>query len=245
MKELTSTNNDLVKESFKLKDKKYRDLTNKFLVEGYHLVDMAKDYLEIVFVKDKKDYGLISGVSYYLVNDDIIKKLSQTQNSQGIIGVCHKKKEENIKDNNVIILDNIQDPGNVGTIIRSALAFGYHDIILSNDSVDVYNDKVIRSSQGAIFKINILYQELFSALDELKKKGYKVFGTALNNAKELRDISFESKNAIILGNEGNGIRPEVLAITDENIFIEMNKDIDSLNVGVAGSIIMYELSKNK
>ena len=245
MRELTSINNELVKETSKLKDKKYRDLSGKFLVEGYHLVGMAKEYLEVVFVKDEKDYGQIGGVTYYLVNDEIIKKISQTQNSQGIIGVCHKKKEENIKSKNVIVLDNLQDPGNVGTIIRSALAFGYHDIILSNDSVDVYNDKVIRSSQGAIFKMNILYQDIFKTIKDLKSKEYKIFGTALNNAKALSDICFSTKNVIILGNEGSGIRNEILASTDENIFIEMNKDIDSLNVGVAGSIIMYELAKNK
>lgn len=243
MKEITSLNNEFIKECAKLKDKKYRDETGKFLVEGYHLVEMASDYLETIFVSDKGDYGKIKDVTYYLVTPEIIKKLSQTMNAQGIVGVCKKKEEKEISSNNILILDNLQDPGNVGTLIRSALAFNIKDIILSNEMVDIYNDKVIRSSQGAIFKVNILYRDLLEEIKVLKNKRYKVFGTALNNAKELGKIEFSDKNAIILGNEGAGIKEEILKATDENIFLEMNKEIDSLNVGVAGSILMYELSK--
>ena len=245
MKELTSINNELVKEITKLKEKKYRELQGLFLVEGYHLVDMAKDYLKIVFVRNKKDYGKIPNVTYYLVNDEIIKKISQTQSSQGIIGVCHKMQEKPLSSSNIFILDNLQDPGNVGTIIRSALAFGYKDIILGNDSVDIYNDKVIRSSQGAVFNVNILYRELVEEIKQLKNAGYRIYGTALSNAKSLSKITFSDKNAIILGNEGNGVKEELLECADENIFIDITKEIDSLNVGVAGSIIMYEISKNK
>ena len=244
MKELTSVNNDLIKSIIKLKEKKYRDIENLFIVEGYHLVEMAKDYLTILFVTDKNDYGKIKNIDYYLVNDAIINKLSQTKNPQGIIGVCKKKKEEEISSNNVMMFDNIQDPVNVGTLIRSALAFNCLDVILSNDTVDIYNDKVIRSSQGAIFKVNIIYRDLFDAIDALRDKGYKIYGTALNNATSMSDIRFPKKKAIILGNEGSGVREEILSITDSNIYLDMNKDIDSLNVGVAGSIIMYEIAKN-
>ena len=243
MKEITSINNELIKSIAKLKEKKYRDIEGCFLVEGYHLVDMAKDYLKIVFVSNKEDYGKISGVEYYLVTDAIINKLSQTINPQGIVGVCQKKEEKEVTSNNVIILDNIQDPGNVGTLIRSALAFNCFDIILGEDTVDIYNDKVIRSSQGAIFKVNLIYRNLTQEIKELKKKNYQVLGTALNNATSISKIKFLQKRAIILGNEGNGVKEEILKMTDDNIYLDMNKDIDSLNVGVAGSIIMYELTK--
>ena len=243
MKEITSINNEFIKECAKLKDKKYRDESGKFLVEGYHLIEMASDYLETIFITDKKDYGKIKDVTYYLVTNEIIKKIAQTMNSQGIVGVCKKKNEKEISLDNVLMLDNLQDPGNVGTLIRSALAFNIKDIVLSNDTVDIYNDKVIRSSQGAIFKVNIIYRDLFDEIKLLQNKGYKVFGTALNNAKKLSDIKFSNKNVIVLGNEGAGIKEDILKITNENIFLEMNKEINSLNVGVAGSILMYELSK--
>lgn len=243
MKEITSINNEFIKQCAKLKDKKYRDETGKFLVEGYHLIEMASNYLEVIFVSNKKDYGKIKDVTYYLVTNEIIKKIAQTMNSQGIVGVCKKKEEKEISLDNVLMLDNLQDPGNVGTLIRSALAFNFKDIVLSNDTVDIYNDKVIRSSQGAIFKVNIMYRNLNDEIAILKKRGYKILGTALNNAKKLSDVKFSDKNVIILGNEGAGIKEEILNITDENIFLEMNKEIDSLNVGVAGSILMYEVSK--
>ena len=206
---------------------------------------MAKDFLKTVFVLDKKDYGKIPGVEYYLVSESVLNKLSQTKNPQGIIAICRKKEEKEISSDSVIMLDNIQDPGNVGTLIRSALAFNFYDVVLSDDTVDIYNDKVIRGSQGAIFKVNIVYRDLSEEIKLLKEKGYQVFGTALTNGKTMNSISFPKKSAIVLGNEGSGVRQEVLKATDANIFIDMNKEIDSLNVGVAGSIIMYELTKNK
>ena len=243
MKEITSINNEIIKKYAKLKIKKYRDESGMFLIEGYHLIEMSEENLDIVFISDKKDYGKIKGVTYYLVTHEIIKKISQTMNSQGIVGVCRKRKEKEISSPNVLILDNVQDPGNVGTLIRSALAFNIKDIILSDDTVDIYNDKVIRSSQGAIFKVNIIYRNLLDEIKILKCAGYKVFGTALNNAKNLSNVKFGEKCAIILGNEGSGIKEEILKATDENIYLEMNKEIDSLNVAVAGSILMYELAK--
>lgn len=245
MKEITSINNELIKSASKLKEKKYRDIENCFLVEGYHLVEMAKDYLKTIFVLDENDYGKIDGVEYYLVNENIINKLSQTKNPQGIVAICRKKEEKEISSNMVIMLDNVQDPGNVGTIIRSALAFNCFDIILSEDTVDIYNDKVIRGSQGAMFKVNIVYHDILEEIRVLKEKGYRVFGTALKNGKSIKDISFPKKSVVILGNEGSGVREEVLNVTDDNIYVDMNKDIDSLNVGVAGSIIMYELTNTK
>ena len=245
MKEISSVNNELIKETAKLKEKKYRDMTNLFLIEGYHLIQMAKKYLQIVFVSNKEDYGKIDSVTYYYVTEEVINKLSQTKNSQGIIGVCQKMAFSSVSSNNIIALDNLQDPGNVGTIIRTALAFGIKDIVISDDTVDIYNDKVIRSSQGALFNVNIIVDNILKVCKSLKEQGYKIIGTSLNKAKELSPMTFSNKNIVIFGNEGNGVKEDILNSTDENIFIKINKEIDSLNVGVAASIIMYEISKLK
>lgn len=244
LKEIKSSNNDYIKELSKLKNKKNRDLEGKFLVEGYHLIEMAANYLETILITDLKDLNIIPNKKYILVTKEIISKLSSTQTPQGIIGVAHKKIEK-IDNGNILILDNVQDPNNVGTLIRSALAFGINNIILSQDCVDIYNDKVVRGSQGSIFKINYLYCDLIEKIQELKKDNYVIYGTSLKNGKELNSIIIQNHFALILGNEGQGVREEILDMTDANIYISISKQIDSLNVAVAGSILMYELGKNK
>ena len=244
LKEIKSINNEYIKEIAKLKNKKNRDTEKKFLVEGYHLIEMAGDYLDTILITDIKDLNIIKNKKYILVTKEIIAKLSSTQSPQGIIGIVNKK-QESIGNKNILMLDNLQDPSNVGTLIRSALAFGIDSVILSNDCVDIFNDKVIRGSQGSIFKINYCYCNLIDKINEFKKKDYRIFGTSLENGKDLQKISFSEKNVLILGNEGQGVRKEILNSTDSNIYIPINDQIDSLNVAVAGSILMYELTKIK
>ncbi len=237
--EITSLNNSLIKETAKLKTKKMREETGLFLAEGEHLVKEAKAHgcLKQVFVRkeaaDKYDYK-----DRILISDEIMKKLSDTVSLLDIVGVCYKPKEKEICSNKILILDNIQDPGNLGTLIRTAISFGYKDIIASLDTVDVYNEKVLRSTQGAIFQMNYLRKDLTEFIPELKNRGYKVYGTALENAIELHTYAKEEKMALILGNEGNGMRKEILKLTDSNIFIEI-EGFESLNVAVAGAIVMY------
>lgn len=244
IKEIKSINNSYIKELAKLKIKKNRDIEKRFLVEGYHLIDMAKDYIETILISDIKDYNIINNKEYILVTKEIINKLASTQSPQGIIAVV-KTKEEGIKEGNVLILDNLQDPSNVGTLIRSALAFNITNIILSNDCVDIYNDKVIRGSQGSIFKINYQYGNIVNIIEKLKTKNYHIYGTALENGIELDKVKLHDRFALILGNEGNGINKEILSKTDVNIFIPISQSIDSLNVAVAGGILMHEFSKLK
>lgn len=244
IKEIKSINNSYIKELAKLKIKKNRDIEKRFLVEGYHLIDMAKDYIETILISDIKDYNIINNKEYILVTKEIINKLASTQSPQGIIAVV-KTKEEGIKEGNVLILDNLQDPSNVGTLIRSALAFNITNIILSNDCVDIYNDKVIRGSQGSIFKINYQYGNIVNIIENLKTKNYHIYGTALENGIELDKVKLHDRFALILGNEGNGINKEILSKTDVNIFIPISQSIDSLNVAVAGGILMHEFSKLK
>lgn len=241
LKEIRSVNNEYIKDICKLKTKKYRDEQKKFLIEGYHLIEMALDYIDTILISDMKDYNRYQNKKYIFVTKEIINKLSSTQAPQGIIAIVNKI-EEKIDDGNILMLDNVQDPLNVGTLIRSALAFGIKNIVFSEDCVDIYNDKVIRGSQGSIFKINFSYCNLEETIKKLKEKEYQVFGTALVNGKELDEIKC-NKYVLILGNEGQGIRNNILNMTDFNIYIPINKEIDSLNVSVAGSILMHELRK--
>ena len=156
------------------------------------------------------------------------------------MGICYKKKEENISGN-ILILDNIQDPGNLGTIIRSAVAFSISTIIVSPDTVSIYNSKVLRSTQGLLFDVNIIVRDISSAIDDLKQNGYKIYGTKVDNGKNLKDIDSTNKYAVIMGNEGSGVNKDILDKCDEYIYIPMNEKCESLNVGVATSIILYEM----
>ena len=238
LKKIDSLNNNYIKELSKLKLKKYRDTEKKFLVEGYHLVEEAKDNLVEVLIVDEKD--IVEGVSNILVTKEIIKKLSFSETPQMIIGVCkYLSYNENENFNKVLLLDDLQDPGNIGTLIRSALGFGIDLVVLSNDSVDLYNDKLIRSSQGALFKVKTVQKDIKEMISLLKKHNIKVFGTSLKNGKNLTSYEKMSSYGLILGNEGNGVKKDILSITDENIFIEMNQELESLNVAISGAIIMH------
>ena len=192
--------------------------------------------LKQVLIIDEKNK--IQGVENILVNRKIIEKLSQTQNPQNIIGVCDIKEMGEIKGSRFLLLDDVSDPGNLGTLIRTALGFNIDQIILSENSVDLYNDKVIRATQGALFKINIIYYSLPKAIQKLKNENVYIIGSSLKNAKPLRKVKSIEKYAIILGNESLGIKDEILDLTDVN----ENRDkwkLESLNVAIAGAILMY------
>lgn len=243
MKSIESINNPFVKDLLKLHNKKYRDESRKFLIEGYHLIEEAKksNVLEKVLITDEKDF--IQGIENILVNKQIIEKLAFTQSPQNIIGLCHFFEEKEIKGERFLILDDLQDPGNIGTLVRSSLGFDIDYVILSSSSVDIYNDKFIRSTQGAIFNINIIKKDLVEVINYLKQIKIKVIGTSLHFGISLQELPKLNNYALILGNEGKGVRPEILDLTDNNIFIETNPKLESLNVAVAGSIIMYYLKK--
>lgn len=239
MKEITSLNNEYIKYLCKLKEKKARTVEKKFIIEGYHLVNeayKANILKEILLTEDTNDYTDIAKIK---VTEAIIKKISTTVNPQNIIGICDITFKKEIKGTKILLLDNINDPGNLGTLIRSSLGFGIETIVLSNDCVDLFNEKVIRASQGAIFKMNIIIDDLKQVITKLKKQGIKVFGTSLNSSQFLQKIDKTSKYAILLGNEANGVKEELLQLTDQNIKIEINNELESLNVAVAGSILMY------
>ena len=244
MKEITSVNNPLIKELIKLKQKKYRDKEKKFIVEGYNIIEEAKDYITLIITSSKEDENILPNVEHILVPKEIIGKLSETVTPQGIIGICNYVTSRENFEGNVLVLDGLQDPGNIGTLIRTAICFDFNTIYITDNSCDIYNEKVLRATQGGIFKVNIIRKNINDIIDDLKKKGYYIVGTSLKNGIPLNDINFKNLNAIILGNEGNGVSKEICDLKLNNLYIPM-QNMESLNVGVAGSILMYEISKIK
>lgn len=239
---IESIDNKKIKDLKKLNQKKYRDIERKYLIEGIHLVLEAYNsgnLLEVVLLENVDfDYD----VNKTYVSKKVMKSLSELDTPYDIIGVC-KYSEDNIIGDKILMLDNLQDPGNVGTIIRSSLAFNVDTIVLSNNCVDLYNSKVLRAAQGMNFHINIVREDLKKCIDKLKNEGYIIYTTDVKNGKELKKIKTYDKYVIIMGNEGNGVSKEISDLSDEKIYINMNNKCESLNVSVATSIILYELNK--
>ena len=236
---ITSVENKKIKEISKLNNRKYRKEMKLFIVEGEHLVEEAYKHnlLESVYSLNETDYP-----NSEVVSENVMRKLSNLDTIPNIIGVC-KFKEEKDLGNKLLILDDIQDPGNLGTIIRSAVAFNIDSIILSKETVDLYNPKVLRATQGMIFNMNIITRDLIPFISFLKDNNYKIYSTNVVNGKEVKSLEKDSKYAIIMGSEGRGVKKEIEDMSDANIYIKMNPLCESLNVGVATSIILYELYK--
>ena len=230
---ITSLENEKIKYLVKLKTSKYRKKEQRFIVEGAHLVDEARKNNLLI-----EAYSIYEREGYIGVTKAIMDKIANTDTTVTEIGLC-KMIEKNELSNKILILDGIQDPGNLGALMRSSKAFGFDTIVLGDGSVDIYNDKVIRSSQGAIFKLNFIKANLLDFIPTLKD--YDIYGTNVINGIDLKDVKINDKMAIVLGNEGNGISKEVNSLLNKNIYIP-NYDTESLNVSVAGGIIMYTLA---
>ena len=239
---ITSLDNKKIKKYLKLKNKKYRDLEKLFLIEGNHLVEEAikNNLLVDLLVLEGESFNYSKEITYVSLN--IMKKLSNMESIPSVIGVVKFLEPKKITGNKVLILDDVQDPGNLGTIIRSSLAFNVKDIILSLNSVDLYNDKVIRSTQGMLFKVNIIRSNLKEIIPSLKSHGYTILGTDVIKGIDVKELDV-SKFALVMGNEGQGVSPEVKGMCDKNLYIRMNSCVESLNVGVATSILLYELNR--
>lgn len=237
---ITSAKNEKIKELIKLKKKKYRDETNQFLIEGYHLVEEAYKHgivLKIITSVKNDDY---QDVEIIEVNQSVMEKLAFTKTPQPIMALCKMKlhKEVNYSQNRYLLLDRLQDPGNIGTILRTASALGYKDILISQDSVDLYNDKVIRATQGALFTLNISIVDLKEAIKKLQENNVLVYATALKNANVMEDYPRSKKMAFIMGNEGNGVEEDIIDMSDGAMYIPI-ETMESLNVGIASAIVMY------
>lgn len=232
---ITSLQNEHVKYWNSLKEKKVRDKERRFLIEGDHLINEAKRQNLII-----ETISVIDSTADYLVTEDIMKKISSQTSISYNVAVVRFIPEDSISGN-LIILDGIQDPGNLGTIIRSCIAFNFTTIILGDNSVDLYNPKVVRATEGMIFHINVLRRNLVEFIPTLKNLGYKIVGTDVINGVDINKLKHDDI-ALVLGSEGQGMSKSVRELCDEFVYINMNKSCESLNVGVAASILMYEVN---
>lgn len=232
---ITSIANEKIKEYAKLKESKYRNEKGLYIVEGPHLVIEAKNanVLVEVLTTDEKVEGT-------LVSEQIMKKISSTTNPVKIIGICKYNPKNEIKKR-VLILDSVSDPTNLGTLLRSAKAFGFDTVFASNGCVDFYNDKVIRGSQGAIFKLNLIKGDLIEFLKKIRET-HKLYGTNVRLGADVCSLDMSGNIAVILGNEARGMCEEANDYVIGNLFIKMD-NTESLNVSIAGSILMYEIAK--
>lgn len=242
---ITSLENEKVKNYCRLKNRKYREKTGLFLIEGMHLVMEACRAGMIEELILEQDEVIPLNLPTVYVTNEIIHKISEVECPTKVLALCRKKEEEKELGNRILILDGIQDPGNLGTIIRSAKAFHVDTIVLGENTVDLYNPKVVRSTQGMLFHSNIIRRELVPFLKELKSKDIPIYGTKVEYGNDVRKLNNQEKKkyALIMGNEGNGVRSEILDLCDQYLYIEMDAQVESLNVGIATSIILYELDK--
>lgn len=232
---ITSIHNKTIKELMKLKQKKYRD--QYYLVESMHLVEEAVRVHQADLIISTTPVDL--GVENLIVSQEVMEKLAFTKTPQPIMARCRVQKNNELRlGKRYLLLDDLQDPGNIGTLVRTALAFGIDQVILSKQCVDLYNDKLLRAMQGAHFHISCIYRDLQEVIPLLKQNGVSVIGSALENAQPIDTLMKTDQMAFILGNEGNGMNKEVLSLCDDIAYIPISA-IESLNVAVAGSIMMY------
>lgn len=242
---ITSVDNKKIKKYVSLKNSKDRKKEGLFLIEGVHMCYEAfKNNLLVdllVLENNEISFNYQGEITY--ITSNVMKKLSTLSNPNTVIGICKIIESKEIVGEHILILDDVSDPGNIGTIIRSANAFNIDTIILSNNSIDIYNDKVLRSTQGMIFTTNIIYGDLFEIIPKLRDNGYVILGTNVSDGCDVRSIKV-SKYALVMGNEGKGVHKEIQEMCDKNLYIKMNSSCESLNVAVATSILLYELDRS-
>lgn len=238
--EINSMSNAKVKKWMKYHSKKYRDEDHMFLIEGEHLIEEAiqANALDVLIIRKGNQNIFNFDGDLYEVSNEVMDKLSKNVSSVQYIGVCRQLNLPMDKEEKVILLDNVQDPGNVGTILRTAYSFGYDAVYLSEGCADVYNEKVIRATQGALFHLPVYQKKLENEIERLKKKKVKVYATSLHEAKFLSTMEKENAVALVFGNEGQGVRDKIIQMCDTSIKIEMDA-FESLNVAIAAGICMY------
>lgn len=245
---ITSIQNDKVKYWKKLHKRKDRSATGTFLIEGHHLLEEAQksgwDIVEIIVKEGMTLLPWYNNFSVINVSKQVFNHITKTETPQGIAAVVKMKKYATMTGNHLLLIDAIQDPGNLGTIIRTADAAGFDAILLGNGTVDLYNDKVIRSTQGSLFHIPIYTVDLATKIPSLKKDGFSIWASALTNAKPFHTMEkTNEKVALIVGNEGAGIRENITELADHNVIIPIYGQAESLNVSVAAGILMYYLKQ--
>ena len=241
---ITSLDNEKVKYYYKLQKKKYRDLKGQFIVEGEHLILEAYKTGILKEVLIEEGLVLPINVEQIEVTREILKKITTLNSPPKMIGLCEKIIDTTI-GKRILIVDEVQDPGNIGTIIRSAVAFNIDTIVIGDNTVDIYSPKVVRATQGMLFHVPIVFYSIDKLIPILKKIKIPVLATNVKYGEEVKNLTKEEKKvfALIFGNEGNGVNPKYLEMSDKFIYIPMNDVVESLNVGVATSIILYEMDE--
>ncbi|MFA6627569.1 MAG: RNA methyltransferase [Bacilli bacterium] len=240
MKAITSLQNSQVKTWGLLHDRATRNERKQFLVEGYHLVREAHQagILQELIITQEMD--AMSGIPSTLVSMEIIQKIAKTKTPPGIMGICNMNNSNDLNRDRYLILDGIQDPGNLGTLIRSALGFGIEGIITTPNGVDMYHDKVLRATQGALFYLDIHVNPLEEILPLLLMQGVKLYGTDVEEGVFLHEITPPHRFAIVLGSEGQGLSSYAKKQVQQMVHIPTHDILESLNVAIAGSIILYQ-----
>lgn len=242
---ITSIQNYQVKSWRKLHTRKHRKNEKRFLIEGFHLIEEAVNSgweIEMVIVREGVDIpSTLVQQNITFVNTRVFKEISQTETPQGIAAVVKMREFSNKDSKFVLLVDAVQDPGNLGTIIRTADAAGFSHVVLGQGTVDLYNDKVIRATQGSIFHISITQANLSEEIKTLQEKNYTIIASALENATDYRSVEVEGKAALIVGNEGTGIQKEMIQVVDKVVKIPIYGEAESLNVSIAAGILMYHM----
>lgn len=248
LKYIHSDKNPQVKQWKKLHTRKGRDQSGTFLVEGFHLVEEALPQIEEIILSEKAemppslDYG---SIPVTVVTEEISRQLAETETTQGIFAVCSQPKNEYAGGKTYLLIDSVQDPGNLGTMIRTADAAGIDAVIVGKGSVDIYNPKVLRSGQGSHFHLPVLTGDLSEWVDRLKSEGVPVYGTALENGAVYSTTGQNESFALLVGNEGSGVSSDLLQKTTQNLYIPIFGKSESLNVAVAAGILLYYLKLAK
>jgi RNA methyltransferase, TrmH family len=260
---ITSNQNSHVKEVKSLKQKKNRDELKLYFIEGERFLEEAvkeranieKIMVSESYFKNPSQRNLLKEIEslryeIFLVTDKLFNEISDTENPQGILAIVRMMEYdlERIYNNNsfIIILDSIQDPGNLGTIIRTADAAGASGIIYSKGCVDLYNPKVLRGTMGSVFHLPIIYSDnLSETINILKEKNIKIYAAHLSAKVNYFDVDMQNQAAIIIGNEANGISDEIAKLSDTFIKIPMPGKSESLNASVAASLLMYEVVRQR
>ncbi len=260
MQIISSKENEFIKHIKKLKDKKYRDINKEFVIEGIKIIKEAieenANIKQIIICDNCQNLGIIPKDLMYeiakyeciYVTENILKSISDVNTPQGIlaiIGIENEEKQIDYTQDIIVALDDIQDPGNLGTILRTVDSIGLKQILVSKGTADCYNPKVIRSTMGAIFRIKIIEcEDLLQTLKEVKKHKFEVVTTSLQTENSIYEIKY-NKKAIVIGNEANGVDKQIREISDIQIKIPMLGKTESLNASVATGIVLYEYVRQK
>ncbi len=243
---ITSKANSVVKNAKKLHQKKYRK--SAYLIEGWHLFEEAVQAgvtIEKIFALESYRDQLASFPQTVWVSEDILLDLADSQTPQGIVAVVQKEEVEqaDFSQGKFLFLEDVQDPGNVGTIIRTADAAGFTGVIVSDKSADIYSLKTLRSMQGSHFHLPIYRMSSQALLEKAKKDGIPVLATTLSkDSKDYRDVPHFDQFVLVMGNEGQGISPLMAESADQLVHISMKGQAESLNVAVAAGILIFHLS---